>query len=276
MSIFVRDTDAQPVIGRWRFRSRNAVLAAEAAGTAVTTDVEDAALTAVVANWDADRILHVEYVLDIIRPLVAGEPLDADVLCEAFHHYRDYRIVSLTTRLRDRDDELVHVRTTTLLIQGRLATADDGARTSEPDGALVSIPLSRRRADPEAARAHANSSPRPVVVRPTVGFDSLRVGTALPPHAVVLGAHKPPPPWAIGLGLAAGYVGSWAGDPAALTRCRLHYAPRLHRTPGPGRVVFRGQVGWLNPRCRTATIVVDADAGEHKLFGYATAEVRLG
>ncbi|UAK31564.1 MaoC family dehydratase N-terminal domain-containing protein [Nocardia asteroides] len=78
------------------------------------------------------------------------------------------------------------------------------------------------------------------------------------------------------MGLGAGYLTSWLGDPAAVTRYGVRFAGFA---PVPATeasaIEFRGRVMRLNPDTRSATIALTAICGERKLFGRATADVLL-
>ncbi|MGW5376008.1 fused (3R)-hydroxyacyl-ACP dehydratase subunits HadA/HadB [Nocardia sp. NPDC003999] len=78
------------------------------------------------------------------------------------------------------------------------------------------------------------------------------------------------------MGLGAGFVTDWLGDPGAMTR----YAVRLSNytiveAASAGSVEFTGRVKSLDPDTRTAVIVIVAKSAGRKIFGLATADVRL-
>ncbi|MEU1547525.1 fused (3R)-hydroxyacyl-ACP dehydratase subunits HadA/HadB [Nocardia sp. NPDC005745] len=78
------------------------------------------------------------------------------------------------------------------------------------------------------------------------------------------------------MGLAAGFVTGWLGDPGAMTR----YAVRLSNytiveAASAGSVEFTGRIKSVDPDTRTAVIVIVAKSAGRKIFGLATADVRL-
>ncbi|MEV6138262.1 fused (3R)-hydroxyacyl-ACP dehydratase subunits HadA/HadB [Nocardia sp. NPDC051990] len=78
------------------------------------------------------------------------------------------------------------------------------------------------------------------------------------------------------MGLGAGFVTEWLGDPGALTR----YAVRLSNytiveAASAGSVEFTGRIKSIDPDTRTAVIVIVAKSAARKIFGLATADVRL-
>ncbi|MGQ4618667.1 fused (3R)-hydroxyacyl-ACP dehydratase subunits HadA/HadB [Nocardia sp. R7R-8] len=78
------------------------------------------------------------------------------------------------------------------------------------------------------------------------------------------------------MGLGAGFVTEWLGDPGALTR----YAVRLSNytiveAACAGSVEFTGRIKSVDPDTRTAVVVIVAKSAGRKIFGLATADVRL-
>lgn len=78
------------------------------------------------------------------------------------------------------------------------------------------------------------------------------------------------------MGLGAGFVTEWLGDPGAMTR----YAVRLSNytiveAAFAGSVEFTGRVKSVDPDTKTAVIVIVAKSAGRKIFGLATADVRL-
>ncbi|MFE7800986.1 fused (3R)-hydroxyacyl-ACP dehydratase subunits HadA/HadB [Nocardia sp. NPDC057440] len=135
-------------------------------------------------------------------------------------------------------------------------------------------------------------------------FDQLRVGAELPAHSVSLtrgdlvnyagvsGDSNPihfsdhvavaaglPDVVSHGLltmGLGAGYLTEWLGDPAAVTAYGVRFAgfASVAQTEH-SRIEFRGRIKSLDPDRRAATVALAATSGGRKLFGRATAEVLL-
>lgn len=78
------------------------------------------------------------------------------------------------------------------------------------------------------------------------------------------------------MGLGAGYLTSWLGDPAAVANYAVRFAGFA---PVPATkasaIEFRGRVKELDPERRAATIALSATCEGRKLFGRATATVLL-
>ncbi|MEV6252135.1 fused (3R)-hydroxyacyl-ACP dehydratase subunits HadA/HadB [Nocardia sp. NPDC051929] len=153
-------------------------------------------------------------------------------------------------------------------------------------------------------RAHQSTTARTRVPRTGIRFEDISVGDELPAriarltrgdlvnYAGVAGDANPihwhddiaalaglPDVIAHGMltmGLGAGFVTDWLGDPGAMTR----YAVRLSNytiveAASAGSVEFTGRVKSLDPDTRTAVIVIVAKSAGRKIFGLATADVRL-
>ncbi|MBF6174722.1 FAS1-like dehydratase domain-containing protein [Nocardia blacklockiae] len=287
-------------------RGFGALVAPPTFATMVWMRAEEETLAAMVPGFHTGRILHADRALDIVRPLLDGDRVSCDVHFESFRHYRDYDIVSMVTTLRDHEGQIVVVGSSTLLVRAQRICAQHPG-VSGYDRGLELVPARHRARVPGfgerlPVRPRGGHTGTP---RPTVDFTTLRVGYELPvrqhalapsdvmQHASVVGApgglavedRLPatppggPTPGMLTLGLAAGYLSSWLGDPTAVTKYRVQYAPKLHYLPigtgDPTSIEFRGRVTWLNPVRRGATVVIDATAKGRKLFGYATAEIRF-
>jgi len=74
----------------------------------------------------------------------------------------------------------------------------------------------------------------------------------------------------------AGFVTGWLGDPGALSK----YTVRLSNytvveAQAPGIVEYTGKIKSVDPESRTAVVLITAKSAGRKIFGLATAEVRL-
>ncbi|PXX70712.1 acyl dehydratase [Nocardia tenerifensis] len=78
------------------------------------------------------------------------------------------------------------------------------------------------------------------------------------------------------MGLGAGYLTSWLGDPAAVTSYGVRFAGFAPvAATKASRIEFRGKIKSLDAERRTATVALTATCDGRKLFGRATAEVAL-
>nr|WP_063045678.1 MaoC/PaaZ C-terminal domain-containing protein [Nocardia pseudovaccinii] len=78
------------------------------------------------------------------------------------------------------------------------------------------------------------------------------------------------------MGLGAGFVSGGLGDPSAMIR----YGVRLSNytvieAACAGSVEFTGRIKSVDPETRTAVVVIVAKSAGRKVFGLATADIRL-
>ncbi|MEV5652137.1 MaoC family dehydratase N-terminal domain-containing protein [Nocardia sp. NPDC052254] len=266
-------------------RGFDALVAPPTFATTVWMQAEERILEALVPGFHSGRVVHADRTLEIARPLLAGDRIGCEVDFESFRHYRDYDVVSVTTSLRDHDDQVVTTGSSTLLVHTPPAACAPLAAARAPHG-LEPVPPRR------CLRTARRGRIAPALPRPVVDLGPLAVGSDLPGDTVTIADDvvrhagavdvnaAGAVPGMLTLGLISGYLGRWLGDPTALTKLRVQYAPKMHYLPvapdAPAPIRFGGQVGWLSSRRRMVTVVVDALSKGRKLFGYATAEARLG
>lgn len=80
----------------------------------------------------------------------------------------------------------------------------------------------------------------------------------------------------LSMGLGAGFVTDWLGDPGAI----LRYGARLSnytviQAVSAGYVEFTDRIKSIDPEARTATVVLVAKSAGRKIFGLATTDIRL-
>ncbi|MFC9894873.1 MaoC family dehydratase N-terminal domain-containing protein [Nocardia sp. NPDC127579] len=256
-----------------------ALIAPPTFGSVILTRAQRAILDSLVPGYDPHRILHVDQVLDPVRPLVAGDRLTCRAFFESFRHFAAYDVLAIKTVLTDQRDAVVQTGSTALLARTD-ATAGRSAGTvalNPVRPAVLSRPISLR------------------MPHTTVDFDTLAVGVELPRQIVeltrtdlnryarVLGGPGDSPaviaPGMLKLGLAAGYLSAWSGDPSAVLRFRAQFAHYTHALlVAPDQscpIEFRGRVTSVDTRRRKATVALDARAEGRRLFGYAAAEMRF-
>ena len=135
-------------------------------------------------------------------------------------------------------------------------------------------------------------------------FDDVAVGAELPPRVVALtrgdlvnyaGVSGDPNPihWSdevvalagldnviahgmLTMGLGAGFVTSWLGDPGAVIEYNVRFTSSVYvSADSAASIEFTGKVKSVDPESRTATIALVAKSEGKKIFGRATATVRL-
>lgn len=257
-----------------------------------------------------DVFVQAEQVFEQHKPIVAGDRLVADVTLSSVRQIAGKDLITVTNTFTDDSGETVHVMHTTVV--GVTGEEVDPAITSAVEDAVmhgITIPT----ADNAGADHEPSMTPRDAPLSTntltrtpatTLSFDDIAVGDELPPrdarltrgdlvnYAGVSGDANPihwhdriatmaglPEVIAHGMltmGLGIGFVSSWLGDPGAIKR----YAVRLS-SPAPvqarhaGQIEFTGRVKSLDPQTRSAVIVIVAKSAGKKIFGLATAEVRL-
>jgi acyl dehydratase len=78
------------------------------------------------------------------------------------------------------------------------------------------------------------------------------------------------------LGLGAGFVSSWSGDPGAISKYSVRLsAPAVVPADERGDIEFSGRIKSLDPDERTGVVVVRAMSAGKKIFGMATMDIRF-
>ncbi|TQM33298.1 FAS1-like dehydratase domain-containing protein [Nocardia bhagyanarayanae] len=223
----------------------------------------------------APRVLHADHVLDLARPLLAGDRLECRVHVESSRYFSDYEVLTIRSALVDGAGRAVHTGTTTVLGRVRAVTGSGGAEAFAD------------RQQAETALPHTDDR----TLCTAVDFDTLAVGDQLPvqllevsgadlaEYSYVTGLPSDEPSGMYEIGLATGYLTDWLGDPGAIGRLRTQVAPGVHGLrvrPGQRvRLALRGRITALDRRRRAATLTVDLRCEGRRLFGYAAVEARF-
>ena len=78
------------------------------------------------------------------------------------------------------------------------------------------------------------------------------------------------------MGLGAGFVSSWTGDPGAVTRYTVRLSqPAIVSAAEGADIEFSGRVKSLDPATRSGVVIVGAKSDGRKIFGLATVDVRF-
>ncbi|MFF0632994.1 fused (3R)-hydroxyacyl-ACP dehydratase subunits HadA/HadB [Nocardia sp. NPDC004151] len=256
-----------------------------------------------------DVIVQTDQVFEMYKPVVTGERLVSDVELSSVRRIGGKDLLTITNTFSDMAGDIMQVMHTTVVgLTGEDVNADisatidrvmmtglestpaagaDAARVPEPGDAARHSPVSRLRTPLTSVR-----------------FEDLAVGDELPPRTVTLtrgdlvnyagvSGDVNPIHWhaeiatlaglpdviahgMLTMGLGAGFVTGWLGDPGAM----LRYGVRLSNytvieAASAGVVEFTGRIKSLDPETRTAVVVIVAKAAGRKIFGLATADVRL-
>ncbi|MEV6655835.1 fused (3R)-hydroxyacyl-ACP dehydratase subunits HadA/HadB [Nocardia fluminea] len=255
-----------------------------------------------------DMFVQTEQVFEQHRPIVAGDRLVTDVELSSVRRVAGRDLITVTNTFTDEFGKRVHtMRTTVVGITGEQVDSalTDAVRSSMMYGVSVF-----GRDDDSSDYTHTPMRPGievPVAVRArpsasTRSFDQIVVGAELPlrdfqlsrgdlvNYAGVSGDNNPihwdtaiarlaglPDVVAHGMltmGMGAGFVSAWTGDPGAVTRfgVRLSQAAVVDATDG-GAIEFAGKVKSVDSESRSAVIAIVAKSRGRKIFGLATTEV---
>lgn len=257
-----------------------------------------------------DTYVQTEQVFEQHRPIVVGDELLPDVELSSVRRIAGRDMITITNTFVDTVGETVHSMHTTVV--GITADEIDPTVTAAVqkmmmhDVDIVSVKdatqdyVKALRPDEERRIADGGQTRTPG----TRKFDTLSAGAQLPEHhtalsrgdlvnyAGVAGDANPihwdesiaklaglPDVIAHGmltLGLGAGYVSSWSGDPGAVSRYAVRLsAPAIVPADGRGDIAFGGRIKSLDADTRSGLIIVGAKSGDKKIFGMATMNIRF-
>ncbi len=256
-----------------------------------------------------DTYLQTEEVFEQHRPIVAGDELRIDVELTSVRRTAGRDFITVTNTFTDiSSGERVHTLHTTVVgvtsedINPEVKVAVQKAMMHDVDIMGVGEAPYAKAVRPEGDFRLAHDSGR---TPGTLPFDDVKVGDELPVHhtrlsrgdlvnyAGVAGDANPihwdediaklaglPDVIAHGMltmGLGAGFVSSWSGDPGAVTRYAVRLSqPAVVSAAEGADIEFSGKVKSLDPETRTGVVLVAAKADGRKIFGLATLDIRFG
>lgn len=257
-----------------------------------------------------ETYVQTEQVFEQHRPIVAGDELTTDVELSSIRRVAGRDLITVTNTFADAAGEVVHTMHTTVV--GVNADEVDPSINDAVRNIMVHD-VNVLSADASDAAYQKTVRPEGVQTISTAGierssgaldFDSLSVGDELPVrharlsrgdlvnYAGVSGDGNPihwdesiaklaglPDVIAHGMltmGLGAGFVSAWSGDPGAVTRysVRLSQVAVVSAAEG-GDIEFTGRIKSLDPETRSGVVLVVAKSGGRKIFGLATMNVRF-
>ncbi|WP_254922899.1 fused (3R)-hydroxyacyl-ACP dehydratase subunits HadA/HadB [Rhodococcus sp. OK302] len=261
-----------------------------------------------------DIVVQTDQVFEMHKPILTGDRLISDVELTSVRRIADKNLLTITNTFIDQTGDTVQVmHTTVVAITGGDVNADmsetiervimSGLDTTSQtviaaaDGLPVTKPDSKT-----AARLSQVSRTR--VPHTAIRFHDIAIGDELPTRTVRLtrgdlvnyagvSGDANPIHWhddvaalaglpdviahgMLTMGLAAGFVTGWLGDPGALIR----YGVRLSNyavveADSAGSIEFTGRIKSVDAATKTAVVVIVAKSAGRKVFGLATADVRL-
>ncbi|KAA8970432.1 fused (3R)-hydroxyacyl-ACP dehydratase subunits HadA/HadB [Mycobacterium sp.] len=254
--------------------------------------------------------VQTEEVFEQHRPIVAGDELCVDVELSSVRRIAGRDLITVTNTFTDTAGERVHTLHTTVV--GVTAEDVDPAitaaaqKTMMHDVDIAAIGRSTT-AYEKTVRPHGDARIATGGTTRTPGtplFEDVRVGDELPVHhcrlsrgdlvnyAGVAGDANPihwdegiaklaglPDVIAHGmltLGLGAGYVSAWSGDPGAVTRYAVRLSqPAIVSAAEGADIELSGKIKSLDAQTRSGVVIVAAKSGGRKIFGLATVNIRF-
>ncbi|MEV0759066.1 fused (3R)-hydroxyacyl-ACP dehydratase subunits HadA/HadB [Nocardia sp. NPDC050435] len=250
-----------------------------------------------------DTFVHTDQVFEMYQPILAGDRLLIDVELSAVRRVAGKDLLTITNTFTDGSGRVVQVMHTTVV---GITDADVAAGIGEAIEGVIMSGLTAP-APPASAPGHDlqhSEVSRTRTPRTAIRFEDIAVGDELPARTVRLtrgdlvnyagvAGDANPIHWNEGIaalaglpdviahgmlsmGLGAGFVTGWLGDPGAV----LRYGVRLSNyavvdAATAGTVEFTGRIKSTDPQTRTATVVLIAKSAGRKIFGLATMDVRL-
>ncbi|GAB4589647.1 fused (3R)-hydroxyacyl-ACP dehydratase subunits HadA/HadB [Nocardia sp. IFM 10818] len=288
----------------------DALLASPTFASVIGAATTRALIGTVLTEYDVSQILQTDQIFEYYRPVLAGDHLSVDVVVENIRSYGDNDFITIKVTLADAERLPVLVSTTTIVARKGVEIDPDTVQTvagvvmhGHVSDGLTDAPSDLILLAPdEVADFPAPAAARPVHTVPTAA--AVAPGTELPAakvpvtrgdlvnYAGVSGDPNPihfsdtaaklvglPTVVAHGMltmGLTAGYLTSWLGDPTALTKFSVRMSGFVPVEPtSPTIVEFTGKVKAVDAESGAATVVLGATSDGKKLFGRAVAEVRL-
>jgi acyl dehydratase len=257
-----------------------------------------------------DTWVQTEEVFEQHRPIVAGDELHIDVELTSVRRIAGRDLVTVTNTFTDTAGERVHTLHTTV-VGVTAADVDPAIKTAVANAMMHDVNILavgdadagyEKTVRPDGAVRIAESG---ITRTPgTPSFDDVKVGDELPTHhsrlsrgdlvnyAGVAGDANPihwdegiaklaglPDVIAHGMltmGLGAGFVSAWSGDPGAVTRYAVRLsAPAVVSATEGAAIEFSGRIKALDPATRSGVVIVAAKSSGKKIFGLATLDVRF-
>ena len=254
-----------------------------------------------------DTYVQTEEVFEQHRPIVAGDELHIDVELTAVRRIAGRDLITVTNTFTDAAGDRVHTLHTTVVgvtsedINPAVKAAVSKMMMHDMDIMAVGEGEYTKTVRPEGRIRIADDSSR---APGTANFDELKVGDELGVrhtrlsrgdlvnYAGVAGDANPihwdesiaklaglPDVIAHGMltmGLGAGFVSAWTGDPGAVTRYAVRLsAPAIVSANEGTDIEFSGRIKSLDPESRTGVVLVSAKSENRKIFGLATLDVRF-
>ncbi|MFT3715080.1 MAG: fused (3R)-hydroxyacyl-ACP dehydratase subunits HadA/HadB [Gordonia sp. (in: high G+C Gram-positive bacteria)] len=256
-----------------------------------------------------ETYVQTEQVFEQHRPIVAGDVLQTDVELSSVRQIAGKDMITITNTFVDQNGETVHTMHTTVV--GVSADEVDPNITPAVRKVMmhdVDILTAEESAQNYVKTVREGEAPKQSEIGRTrtpnsLSFDGLTKGDEIPEHhtglargdlvnyAGVSGDANPihwdediaklaglPDVIAHGMltmGLGAGVISDWSGDPGAVQRYAVRLsAPAIVPAEG-GDVEYGGRIKSLDEETRSGVVILTAKSGGKKIFGMATLEIRF-
>jgi acyl dehydratase len=256
-----------------------------------------------------DTYVQTEQVFEQHRPIVVGDHLVTDVELSKVRRIAGRDLITVTNTFTDAAGETVHTMHTT--VAGVTAEEVDPSITQAVQNVMmhdVNVLGGDEYDDgytktvrPDGQIHIAGDDGRTPGTR---SFDDLKVGDVLPAHQLRLSrgdlvnyagvsGDANPIHWdeeiarlaglpnviahgMLTMGLGAGFVSSWSGDPGAVTRYAVRLSqPAIVSAAEGGDIEYSGRIKSLDPETRSGVVILVAKSGSRKIFGLATMAIRF-
>ncbi|KAA0020233.1 fused (3R)-hydroxyacyl-ACP dehydratase subunits HadA/HadB [Antrihabitans cavernicola] len=265
----------------------------------------------IVTGYDVSQIMQTDQVLEFHRPIKVGDQLVCDVYLDSFRRAPQGADIIVTKNVvTAQNDELIQTAYTTIV--GRASTdVDDSLSHAMADvlmhGTSGEAPAHLPRKVPKILQQPVRDVVEPEPTPPSkhaLNFDDVAVGDELPTRIVKLtrgdlvnyaGVSGDPNPihWSddvarvvgidnvvahgmLTMGLGAGFITSWLGDPGAVKDYSVRMTSMVFVDPHePAEIEYSGKVKSVDAESRTAVVAMTGKFRGKRIFGRATATVQL-
>ena len=254
-----------------------------------------------------DTYVQTEEVFEQHRPIVAGDELHIDVELTAVRRIAGRDLITVTNTFTDAAGDRVHTLHTTVVgvtsedinpavkaaVQKMMMHDMDIMSVGEGDYTKTVRPEGRIRIADDSSRTPGTADFDELKVGDELGVRHTRLsrgdlvnysgvaGDANPIHwdegiAKLAGLPDVIAHGMLTMGLGAGFVSAWTGDPGAVTRYAVRLSAPANVSASDGTdIEFSGRIKSLDPESRTGVILVSAKSESRKIFGLATLDVRF-
>jgi acyl dehydratase len=259
-------------------------------------------------GYDLSQVMQTDQTLEFHRPIRVGDQLSCEVYLHSFRQAFGGDLLATKNVVFNQHDEVVQTTITSLI--GRTGSdVDPNIAETVNRGLMHGMDLNEIPATKPGHFGEAKPVPRPRNADPARGrnaraYGSISVGDQLPERVVQLtagdlvnyagvsgdanpihwsaevaalaGLDSPVAHGMLTMGLGAGFVTSWLGDPGAVLEYNVRFTSPVFVSPEkPGEVLYTGKVKSVDEDAETAVIALVATHNGKKIFGRATATVAL-